>query len=633
MTKRKLPVPSGVFDQHIAVLGKTRSGKSSVMRLLVEHLLDQGEPVCIIDPKGDWWGLRVSADGKSEGYPVVIFGTHDRADITINDQVGADVAELVATGNRPSLIDFGGWTVAARTRFYNAFAESLFRHTVGDRWLVVDEIHNFCPKGSLKGTEGGQLATSLHWTNRLASEGLGKGVHLIFASQRPQKVHNDTLTSAETLIAMRVLHPSDRGAVSDWIAAAGDQSGKQVLDSLADLQRGEGWAWSPEIKFGPEAIQFPLFSTYDSFKAQKVDRAKLKGWGDVDLEETSAKLAAVQEQKKAEDPRELRKQIAELKRELDGHKKRGQVASQNVPSKVVEKPVLVLPNAQLQRLEQLVAKIDALIEKRDETMAVRLAAHISQFTDLAMKIEGVAGLPAAKATSAPIDAALEKLVRVKDEITTALATLAGQNRFQTGVKAAYDPSRPAPTRRPTPLVKTAAARPRTPAIGSDNGLGGPERKILAALAELEALGLYPADKQQLGFMAGYTNVRSGGFSEPMGRLVAGGYVVSSGGQVSFTAQGHEAVDSVLTPATSHELQQRILAQLDGPEQKILRVLLNEYPKPRTKEELAALCDPPYTNTRSGGFSEPMGTLKRLGLAQYPQRGVVRASPALFLEDR
>ena len=54
-------IPSAALNQHVIVLGKTRSGKSSVMRLFVEELLDQQKPVCIIDPKGDWWGLKSSA--------------------------------------------------------------------------------------------------------------------------------------------------------------------------------------------------------------------------------------------------------------------------------------------------------------------------------------------------------------------------------------------------------------------------------------------------------------------------------------------------------------------------------------------------------------------------------------------
>ena len=47
-----LCIPTKVFDQHLVVLGKTGSGKSSVLRYMVEHLLAQGKRVCVIDPKG-----------------------------------------------------------------------------------------------------------------------------------------------------------------------------------------------------------------------------------------------------------------------------------------------------------------------------------------------------------------------------------------------------------------------------------------------------------------------------------------------------------------------------------------------------------------------------------------------------
>ena len=52
-------IPNAVLTQHIVVLGKTRSGKSSTMRLLVERLLDLDKPVCIIDPQGRLVGLKV----------------------------------------------------------------------------------------------------------------------------------------------------------------------------------------------------------------------------------------------------------------------------------------------------------------------------------------------------------------------------------------------------------------------------------------------------------------------------------------------------------------------------------------------------------------------------------------------
>ncbi len=165
-----LVIPKGVLDQHIAVLAKTRSGKSSMMRLLAEAMLDASLPVCIIDPKGDWWGLKSSADGKKAGYPVVIFGG-PHADVPINEHSGAAVAELFATENRPCIIDLKGWSRQRAHGSSVALLKTLFRLNQGLRWLIVDEIHNFAPKGQIADPE---TAKALHWTNRLASEGLGR---------------------------------------------------------------------------------------------------------------------------------------------------------------------------------------------------------------------------------------------------------------------------------------------------------------------------------------------------------------------------------------------------------------------------------------------------------------------------
>jgi len=93
----KLLLPSAALAQHVIGLGKTGSGKSSKMRLIVEGLLDDKKPVTIIDPKGDWWGIKSSASGKRAGYPVVIFGG-EHADVPLNAHAGAHVAELVSTG-------------------------------------------------------------------------------------------------------------------------------------------------------------------------------------------------------------------------------------------------------------------------------------------------------------------------------------------------------------------------------------------------------------------------------------------------------------------------------------------------------------------------------------------------------
>jgi Helicase HerA, central domain len=304
-------IPAGVLAQHVIALGKTGAGKSSALRVLVEGLLDADDPVCIVDPKGDWWGIKSSADGRRAGYPLVIFGG-EHADVPINEHSGSAIAELIATGNRSCLIDLGGWMVGERTRFFIAFASTLFKLTRGARHLVIDGVHNFAPQGKILDPDAGKM---LHWSNRLASEGRGKGITILAASQRPQKVHKDFVTSCETLIAMRVIHKLDRDSIKDWIDGCADPAkGREVLGTLAQMKRGEAWIWSPEIEYGPERIAFPMFKTYDSFKPQAADAGKLAGWANVDLDQVKTKLAKVVEEAKANDPAALKKRIAELEK-------------------------------------------------------------------------------------------------------------------------------------------------------------------------------------------------------------------------------------------------------------------------------------------------------------------------------
>jgi DNA helicase HerA-like ATPase len=167
-----LVIPNDTLLQHIIALGKTGSGKSSKLRHIIEHLLDQDLPVCILDPKGDWWGLKSSADGKSAGYSIVIFGG-EHADVPINERAGSQVAELVATGNRPCLIDLGGWTVKDRARFFIDFAATLFKVSRGHRYLAIDEAHNFAPQAG-RGDMKGDLPMMLHWANSIVCYLTGK---------------------------------------------------------------------------------------------------------------------------------------------------------------------------------------------------------------------------------------------------------------------------------------------------------------------------------------------------------------------------------------------------------------------------------------------------------------------------
>lgn len=563
-----LTLPDAVLAQHMAVLGKTRSGKSSVLRLFVEALLERKERVCVLDPKGDWWGLKSSADGKRAGYGVVIFGGQ-RADIPLNQHAGASVAELVASGNRPCVIDLGGWMVSERTRFFIEFASTLFRSIDAPLRLVIDEVHNFAPQGKVLDPDAGKM---LHWANRLASEGAGKGLVILSASQRPQKVHKDFLTCAETLVAMRVIHVLDRTAVKEWIDGAPDQSkGKEVLASLASMARGEGWVWSPEAGFGPEQVKFPMFRTYDSFKAPSGGQADgpLKGWAEVDLDDVRSKLAAVVEEAKANDPRELRKQIADLQRQLKA-----------------KAPVAVDPKA----LESAEAR--GIAQGRREAQAE---------------------LQQAQRTIRDRDGRLSKI--------ETLAHLNGQAMPAPTAEKVYQPRKEIP---PTPERK-----PITKQVNENTGDLPPARqRILNALAWLDAIGITPADKTQLALFVGVSPT-SGGYFNNLAALRSAGLIdYPQAGTVGLTVAGHAQASAGDVPQTTGDLHAAVERQLPPAKWKIVEQLIAKYPDAIDKGSLAELIG---VSPTSGGYFNNLGSLRSLGLIDYPSPGHVVACPVLFLE--
>src|SRR5438105_3983072 len=459
----KLPVPAGLLKQHTIILGMTGAGKSSVMRVFAEHLLEDArreglellvrERVCIIDPKGDWWGIKSSANGKDGGLPVAIFGG-EHAEVPITPNSGAAVAKIATEAGIPVLIDLGGWMVSERTRFFLDFAPVYFR-AKGYRHLIIDEVHHFCPKGKIPDPQVGKM---LHWATTLVGEGRGRGISLLAASQRPQKVHNDFLTQCHTLIGMKVSHPADMHAYRDWIDGCGNPAaGKEIMSSVAALPKGTGWVWSVgDEPFGPTRVAFPRFWTYDSFRPQ-VDSVPLKGWHEVDLGTLREQFAAEIRQAEENDPRLLHKRIRELEQKLAG---RTVGAS----------------------TEELTAEFDrgvrAALEQAEKAAKEERDRHYGHLSETLGILDGV-----------------------RSRLGNFLALL---QRPLERVFVRYDDAPPRQVvSKVGPGAKPFPSSVKVPAVYDESGLTKGQQKILNALAWLEAAGIKDLPRAQLSAIANY----------------------------------------------------------------------------------------------------------------------------------
>ncbi len=68
-------LPVAVLEARLAIVGTSGSGKTYAAKGLVERLIEEGARVCVVDPFGVWWGLRMGADGLAPAAdPVVVFG-------------------------------------------------------------------------------------------------------------------------------------------------------------------------------------------------------------------------------------------------------------------------------------------------------------------------------------------------------------------------------------------------------------------------------------------------------------------------------------------------------------------------------------------------------------------------------
>lgn len=572
----KHPIPISVLDQHLVALGKTGSGKSSALRVLVEMLLDAGKRVCIIDKKGDWYGIKLGADGKSAGYPLMAFGDFKNpqaTDIHINETHGTEIAKLILSGNRPCLIGFKGWMPGKLHKFWIDFASTVYNENKEPLWLVISEAHNFSPKGKVLSPVVGEC---IYWTNLIATEGRGIGLRLMIDSQRPAKVHNDLLSSCETLIAMRVTLPADKDALSEWLREYADDNarGKMVLDGVSKMKTGEAFVWSPEAEVF-EQMKFPMFKTFDSFASPKegVQRT-LKGWASVNLDEVKQRLSAVIEETKANDPAELKKKIRELETQI----KRFKMTPVQVPID-----------------ESVVARA---VDKATKELQQQYAGTIKKFQQAFHEQHLLMVRAANMLNTAQID-----MPEVKIEVPSAKVFV-----YQRSVV------------KPEVPTNKKYFKENVVDQNNENGTKLPigEEAVLKAVAQ----DVEPTERDTISVLTGYKRSSRDAY---IARLQQKQYIEVGGGGFIVTDDGLNALGTTFEPLpTGQELINYWMQKLPDGERAIFAQLVEAYPNSLSRDTLGE-----STNYKRSSRDAYIARLKARRLVESVGAGI-KASERLFL---
>src|ERR1700730_2991458 len=263
------PLPDAALDADIAILGKKGRGKTFTAKGIVERLLHMQRRVLVLDPLSVWWGLKASADGKSPGFPIPVFGG-PKADIPINRESGNALGQLFTSAAISGVLDLGEMRKAEQAHLVGDLLDHLFTVNREPLWLVLEEADAFAPQQPM-----GDLNRVLGEVDRIARRGRNFGFRLISITQRPAKLNKDVLTQLSTLIALGVTSPQDRDAIKAWVDGNADRDqARKVYESLASLPVGEGWIWAPDHAL-LKHVKFPAITTLDTSKTPKAGDARI----------------------------------------------------------------------------------------------------------------------------------------------------------------------------------------------------------------------------------------------------------------------------------------------------------------------------------------------------------------------
>lgn len=589
-------IPAAALSQHLAIVGRTGSGKTYAAKAaIVEPLLAAGKRVCILDPTGAWWGLKSSADGKHAGFPLVVIGG-DHADLPLDESSGAPLAEMIAGGNLPCIIDLSDFGVGERNRFAAAFAEALLRKNRQPLHLIIDEADEFLPQGGGK-EKNIDANVMLNRFDRIVRRGRRLGFRCVLISQRPAVLNKNALTQCATLVAMRLPAPQDRKAIEDWIHGQADEShAREVLGSLSGLKRGEGWLWFPEGGL-LKRVQMPKIRTFDSSASPEDGDAvpEPQVLAKVDLERIGQSLKAAAAKLADEDPVRLREKIAGLQRDLAAAQQASRSAAQP-EVKPVEVPILT--ESQIAGLRTLIGGIEAL--------GGTIAASLQSMTDGAR------------------------------ELSVALHRHYGHGRIPfPGIKHAGRDSLPHARQIGKPAATGVAPARRLPPGARDHSPDGftptgTQQRILDALAWYESLGERSPKLTKIGAVA-LIDPTGGHFSNVVGPLSSNGLVKRGYGSMSLTDAGR-ALANVPEAAGSlsdyHDVLRRRVRQMksaSGKTIEILDVVIAEGGNAISTEDIGMKIGVDHTG---GHFSNTIGPLGTAGLITR-KAGLVSPTDVLF----
>lgn len=564
----KIDLPTLIVSR-LLVQANSGGGKSWLIRRIVEQAYGKVQ-IIILDPEGEFSTLR-------EKYDFVLAG---KGGDTVAEPRSATLLATRLLGWKVSaVIDLYELPPQERKHFVRLFLESMVNAPKG-LWhpvlVVIDEAHVFCPE-----KDQSEAASAVI---DLATRGRKRRFCAVLATQRIAKLSKDASAECNNKLIGRSSQDVDMKRAAYEL---GFTKPEDVL-SLRKMKPGEFYAFGPAISDEVQRLKIGGVNTTHHLKAGSQMKVVPPTEG---IKKLLGKLADLpkEAEEEARTVSELKAEIVRLKRQASTFSKKVEPPRQEVVDSAVE-----------------------VARRSFEAERVNLVKKLKPVQDAVDKIFNLA-LSARKLFVMP---------PFQPHVTKKPDPASGKDA---GKITGFFPT---PTSKLTPdsapLHSNIAYRA---SVIHPGGITTPERRILNAIAWLENVGIEEPEKTAVAFLADYT-FGSGGFNNPCGSLRTKGLIHYRGRGIVLTDEGRRLADAPTAPLTNEEMHKHVLGVLDKPHQRILIPLLRAYPESLADE---ALAEASGYKAGTGGFNNPKGKLRTLGLIEYPSPRQSRARAILFPE--
>jgi hypothetical protein len=548
------------------VLGITRSGKTYAAKGIAEQLMEAGVPIIVFDAIGVWRFLKTPGDGAhAKGFPIVVAGGEE-PDLPLSPHSAAEIVRAAMRENVSLVIDLydaklskADWRRIVQTCF-----RTLLYENKSVRHIFLEEAAEYAPQKIMDGETYAEV-------EKLVRMGGNKGLGITLINQRAQELNKAVLELCDNLLLLRQRGSHAIDSLEKWLDRTSPDVASEIAQSLPHMTQGDVWVWTEasEKPVRTKTVQIKSFHP-DRRTTGAVETARKPVDAGKFVARMSGELSKVIEEAKANDPAELKRQVAALKKQLEA---KAPVASPapKPEVKIVEKPALK---------ESEIKRIEAAVEKLHE---------------------------AGKRAFEAVDNATKSIASLLQRAVAETNRAQQNNPPARGVVPYRAPQQPRePVSRPT--------------AGSDSDLPKGERIVLTAIAQYSD----GAERDQITVLTGYKRATRNAYIQ---RLQERGFVTVEG-RIFATPEGVAALGDSFEPLpTGATLRAYWLAKLPEGERNILKVLLDANGAPVDREIISESTG--YKRATRNAYLQRLASRR---LVEPAGSGMVRAAGQLFEES-